>query len=209
MYCAAYCGGTETDMDGLNKITEHIIEKAHSEADRIIEKANSDAAEINRCSEIQKEKIRSEAQKKLKTDCDRIIKMGESADRQNEKRLILEMKSAAIGDIILEAKNSIKNCGKDEYVRILKTLLKNSVPDKNGEVLFSKKDKELADGELAEYITEISGGRLKLSGETIDIDSGFVIRCGKIEINCSVDSIFEDKLSRLTDIVNACVSAAE
>ena len=113
-------------MDGLNKITERIKEKALSEADEIIGKARSEAAEIIKQSEIDNEKIRSEAQEKLRTDCDRIIKMGESADRQNEKRILLEMKSAAINNIIAEARNRIKACGIDEYVQILKTLLKNS-----------------------------------------------------------------------------------
>ena len=93
--------------------------------------------------------------------------------------------------------------------KLLKTLLKNSVPGKNGEVIFSKKDKELADKELTAYIKEISKEALTISDKTADIDSGFIIRCGKIEINCSVDSIFEDKHSKLTDIVNACVNAAE
>ena len=199
----------EIGMDGLNKITEHIIEKARTEAEEIIKKARSDADEINKCSETQKEKIRAEAAEKLRIDRDKIIKMGESADRQNEKSLLLETKRAAIGEIILEAKNSIKSCGREEYTQILKTLLKNSVPDKNGEVIFSKKDKELADKELTEFITQISDGKLSISNETLDTDSGFVIRCGKIEINCSVDSIFEDKLSKLCDIVNACVNAAE
>ena len=196
-------------MDGLNKITERIKEKARSEADEIIGKARSEAAEIIKQSEIDNEKIRSEAQEKLRTDCDRIIKMGESADRQNEKRILLEMKSAAINNIIAEARNRIKACGIDEYVQILKTLLKNSVPGKNAEVIFSKKDKELADKELTAYIKEISKEALTVSDKTADIDSGFIIRCGKIEINCSVDSIFEDKHSKLTDIVNACVNAAE
>lgn len=196
-------------MDGLNKITERIIEKARSEADEIIGKAQAEADEIIKQSETKKEKIKSEAHERLTSDCDKIMKMGESADRQNEKSIILQMKSAAINEIIEEAKNRLKNCGEAEYIEILKTLLKNSVPDKNGEVIFSARDKTIADKELTDYIDTISNGRLVISDETADFDCGFIIRCGKLEINCSVDSIFEDKRSKLTDIVNACVNAAE
>jgi V/A-type H+-transporting ATPase subunit E len=48
----------------------------------------------------------------------------------------------------------------------------------------------------------IKDGSVKLEGETDRVKSGFIIVYGKIEQNCSVDSLFDTNKNRIWDSVN-------
>lgn len=184
-------------MSGLEKITEHIINKAQTQANEIIVTAERKAGEIKVDTEEKAAKMKAEHDELLKNECDKILQMAQSAARQQKRQAILKAKSDVIAQIINDAKNSIKNMDKKEYVALLKTLLNNIDISGEGELLFSKEDRPLI---TEDFITGKSG--LKISDEYADIDAGFIIRYGKIEQNCSIDSIFEEKYNLLSDKVN-------
>lgn len=194
-------------MGGLEKITGHIIDNAKAEADEIIKKAEAQAAEIRKSSCDEREKRKAAAEEKIKAECEKHLQMSSGKDRQEQRQILLAARSKAIEDIIAEAKERIKNAGREEYLPMLKRLLESAVTDKSGEIIFSKHDKEMLDDDFIAEFKNISKGLLKISDETADTDCGFVLRYGKIEINCSVDSIFEDRYNELTDLVNSCINA--
>lgn len=192
-------------MSGLEKITEHILENAKKIAAENIESAKLKADSINNETKMIADKMQKDAHELIKNDCDKISEMAKASDRQTRKQLLLKAKSDVIKDIINEAKNSLKNMDTQEYLEALKTILKNSINGDVGEILFSPKDKKLIDNGFIKFVSDISQNKLTISDETVNIDSGFIIRYGKIEQNCSVDSIFEEKYNELCDIVNKCL----
>ena len=194
-------------MGGLDKITEHIINNAKKSASEIIDEAKRKADEIKRLSDAEKERLTVENGEKIKTECEKIMQMAASADRQNEKQAILDVKNFVIKSIIKESEDRITAMEKTEYLEFLKNILKNSLTGEKGEILFSSDDKKLIDNDFIAEIKKISDGALEVSDEAAQIDKGFIIRYGKIEQNCSVRSIIEDKYSELTDLVNSCISA--
>ena len=193
-------------MGGLEKITEHIINNAKIKAEEIINEAKIKAEEIKRLSEDENKKLAVENDEKIKAECEKIMQMAASSDRQNERQAVLDAKSSVIKSIIKEAEERIITMEKSEYIEFLKTILKNSQSGEKGEIVFSEADKKLLDDELIAEIEKISGGALKVSGEKAQIDKGFIIRYGKTEQNCSIHSIVEDKYNELTDLVNSCIS---
>ena len=193
-------------MGGLEKITEHIINNAKKSADEIINDARKKAEEIKKLSDDENNKLTSENNEKIKAECEKIMQMAASSDRQNERQAVLDAKNSVIKSIIKEAEERIISMEKAEYLEFLKTILKNSQSGENGEILFSETDKMLVDDELIADFEKISGGVLKISDETAPIDKGFIIRYGKTEQNCSIHSIIEDKYNELTDLVNSCIS---
>lgn len=194
-------------MGGLEKITEHIINNAKIKADEIINEAKRKADEIKKLAEDENKKLTAENDEKIKSECEKIMQMSASSDRQNERQAVLDAKSSVIKSIIKEAEERIISMGKAEYLEFLKTILKNSQSGEKGELVFSEADKKLVDDKLITEIEKISGGDLKVSSETAQVDKGFIIRYGKTEQNCSIRSIIEDKYNELTDIVNSCISA--
>ena len=54
----------------------------------------------------------------------------------------------------------------------------------------------------AQAVATKNGGMLDVSKETVNIDGGFILKCGNIEINSSFDALFEENEEELVDIVN-------
>ena len=194
-------------MGGLEKITEHIINNAKNTADEIINEAKRKADEIKKAYDDEKNKLTLEINEKIKAECDKIMQMSESLDRQNEKQAMLETRNSVIKSIINESEEKIISMDKTEYLELLKTILKNSQTGEKGEILFSLKDKKLVDDDFIAECKKISGNALEVSEETAPIDKGFIIRYGKTEQNCSIKGIIEDKYNELTDLVNSCIMA--
>lgn len=192
-------------MSGLEKITEHIIDNAKRQSEINISNAKNQAAEISAKTKEITEELTKKNQQLINDECDRIIQMAQASDRQTKRQILLKAKSDVIKSIIDEAKETLINMDKSEYLSSLKTILKNSVGDESGEILFGSKDKELIDDDFIEYIIKISGGKLKYSDEDSKIEHGFIIKYGNIEHNCSIDGLFEDKYNELCDLVNSCL----
>ena len=189
-------------MSGLDNITSHILENAKSEAQVILNDAKEKASEINSEYSIKAQKIKDEFKLRIQNETDRIAQMGDASDRQVRREIILNTRNELIDEIINESVNKIKNMPDEEYKNILLTILKNSQTGAEGEILFSKRDKRFADSEFCAKCDEITNSKLKISDETANIESGFIIRYGKIEQNCSIDAIFEEKHNIFTDLVN-------
>ena len=194
------------EMSGLEKITEHIINKANAQAEKIINTAQQKADEIILSAKKDAEDFKNAENLKIASECEKIIQTAESENRQHTRRAMLQAKSRAISQIIEDAKKTVKNASPEEYKKILLTILKKSVSDIEGEILFSLKDKKIIDSEFIKQTEKISDGKLKISEDFCDIDGGFIIKYGKIDINCSIDAIFEDKYNELTDLVNSILS---
>ena len=76
-----------------------------------------------------------------------------------------------------------------------------------GKILFSKTDTERLPKDFADTLAAAleksgkEGAKLTVSGETRDIDGGFVLTYGGIEENCSFDALFDSAHEMLQDKV--------
>ncbi len=189
-------------MGGLGKITDSIVSKAELEAAEIIKKAQAEAEEIIKSAKAEVEKKRKTAEERINGAVEKIMLMGQGNDRQEERQIMLASKSKTILAITEEAKKRMKNMKRQEYKKALLKLIKMYSEGKEGEIFFSKKDIDTVDGEIKELLEK---EKLKISGEPCSFENGFIIKYGKTEINCSIDSLFEEKYSELTDLVNLCL----
>lgn len=189
-------------MGGLEKITEQIIKKANDEAELIINDAKEKALAIGNESKKEIDELVLNNQNTIKNDCEKIMSMAQSQDRQTERSELLKARSEVIETIISDAKKFITEMDKEEYKEVLLKILENSVTEADGEIIFSKNDVKLVDDDFIQKINDLSKGKLTVLKETQNIENGFIIRYGKIEQNCSIDSIFEEKHNELTDLVN-------
>lgn len=189
-------------MGGLEKITEQIIKKANDEAELIINDAKQKALAISNESKKEINELFKNNQNIIKNDCEKIMSMAQSQDRQRERSELLKARSEVIETIISDAKKAITEMEKDKYKEVLLKILKNSMTESEGEIIFSKNDIKLVDDDFIKKIKDLSKGKLTVLKETQNIENGFIIRYGKIEQNCSIESIFEEKHNELTDLVN-------
>ena len=90
-------------------------------------------------------------------------------------------------------------------------LVTNSVSYEDGRKLHNtKKDLERMPAGFREEIKSLAqkkGGVLEISGETRNIDGGFILIYGGIEENCSIDAMFAEKRDELLDQVRKILFA--
>ena len=191
-------------MDGLNKITEMIIGQATAQADEINKKTQNQIDEMESELKTELNRLKSEAEKRAADESDKIIKMSEAENIRYKRQVALMAKQEAISKIIAESKKILEELPDNEYFDMLLTLYKNNASDKAGELLLSKKDKERMPKDFVEKCNAAVGS-VTLSDEDAPIESGFIIRYGKIEQNCTLEGIFEDKMNILSDLVSRCL----
>ena len=185
-------------MAGLDKIIARIQAESEEAAARTLEAAKAEA-----------EAILQNAREEAAAECAAIGRKAEQAAANilDRGHSAAELKQVLIGRIIGEAKQQLKNMPKEAYFEnIVKLAVKASQSGK-GTILFSKADLDRLPENFADTLNAalVAGGKegaaLTVSGETRDIDGGFVLTYGGIEENCSFDALFDSAHEMLQDKV--------
>lgn len=192
-------------MAGIEKITNEINADAEREAAEIISTAEESAKKlIDKTREECDAYMAAAGERTDKRLADEAKKTASQCE-QAEKLIILEAKQDIIEDILRKAKAKLLIQDTSEYFETLATLLQSQVQPDKGELLLSDKDLGRMPADFKSRVQSIAtkhGGMLDISQETVDIDGGFILRYGNIEINSSFDALFDENRERLLDVVN-------
>jgi V/A-type H+-transporting ATPase subunit E len=192
----------ESSMTGADKLKEKILEEARQQAKNNIERARQEAAGISNMALNEAEKRRREIIEKSRI---------EAAER--EKRLIsyaelearnqrLKAKQEVVEEAFEKAIARLKELPSDQYINILADMIVGAVSTGDEELILSKEDKNRIGNDIVKLVnkrlkaTKIKGN-LRLAGETRDIQGGFIIRSGDIEINNSLEAIVKMRRDKL------------
>lgn len=193
-------------MGGLEKIIQDISAQADTEIAAIESDANEKIAGIKNDGETKKSDIRAQMTKQTQDECMKLSEMIEASAESEARRIILEAKNNSIDKILEYIKASVKNADAAEYFANLLKLAAVNCEDGDGVMYLCKKDLARLPADFEEKVNMSAKGRITISPDAADIDSGFIIKYGKVDINCSVDSLFEDKKNTLSDIINQSLS---
>ena len=191
-------------MTGIEKIVSRILEEANSLAQKTIDEANAKARAITDEARTEADKTANAIDERSKVDVanqkERIVS---AADTQAKKAL-LEAKQELITQAIEKAYQEFLNQGDASYFdAIIKLVEQYAEPDK-GEIYFNAKDKARINPQVEGRIKDAAKnakGELTFASESRDIEGGFVLVYGGVEINCSIRAIFDAKQSELQDLV--------
>lgn len=185
-------------MVDLQPITDKIAEDAAKSAAEIVEKARARAAEMRAAFEAEKKAAAAAEEKKLKKEITAMYEREEAADRQLIRSAALSAKADAVAAAISAAKQKIVSLPDAEYKKVLSGLYESVKPENGGKIFLSAADKK----RLAGSLSEIFRGA-EIADEDAECGGGFVLSCGKIEFDCTLESIFADKYSDMCDRINA------
>ncbi|MBS7297882.1 MAG: V-type ATP synthase subunit E [Eubacteriales bacterium] len=189
-------------MAGLELITGKII----SDAVMTAESKKADALEliegIKAEYSAEEEKIKAKAAEDIAAVNEQAEESAKALLNAKEREAILATENAVVAEIIAEAKARIMNLSTDEYFALLTEIYKNNAEDMEGEILLSAEDKKNMPQDFVESLSKIKG-KLTLSDEDLG-QKGFVVRYGRVELNCTFDAIFEDKYNTFSDIASGC-----
>jgi V/A-type H+/Na+-transporting ATPase subunit E len=192
-------------MTGLEKILGHIEEDATCIAENILKEAEKEAKEIMAQAQAAADKKCFDIIERSKLDIMSSLNRAESAANLQEKKLILNAKQEIISNLINKARDTLINLpDKDYFDTILLMLQKNALASP-GSIAFSNRDlKRLPEGLIERInftISKNDGANLKLNRETCNIDGGFILTYGDVEINCSFEALFAAARETLQDKV--------
>ncbi len=190
-------------MNGIEKITDRI------KTDALAEMRATEAATKAQCSEIlagYKEKAQSAYWKIVsegKLEADRLIELSKNSAQTESKKRMLQLKQEMVSAAFEGACKKLAALPKAEYVKFLVSLaVKASATGKEKIVLSSSDRKkcgdELVSGANAALKAAGKTGELTLSDETRNISGGLILSSGKIETNCSVETLVELRRNELS-----------
>lgn len=194
-------------MTGLDKIVEKILAEAQKNCDEILKDAS-----------IEVKKIISDAREKAKSESDRIILETEKTAARRQavskstaesitRNRYLEIRNAILNDIISAAYLEIEKFSDEEYFSMLKKLCIKNVLSGECEMLLNGYDiGRLPDDFEMSINSEIyERGAVHISTVPADIENGFILNYGDIEINCTLKAVFDENMDSLKDMLSTAL----
>jgi V/A-type H+/Na+-transporting ATPase subunit E len=180
-------------MANIDNLKLRILSDDREKANAIESEAKAKAQEIVDSAKLKAqtilEEIKVKAEKDGKDKKDRIIARAQ-LDARNS---VLSAKQETIDRVLGLAAEKVVNMNNEEYSDLVEKLLISGTETGEEEIIFSEKDKKRVLASVIDKVNEmlISKGKkglLKVSDETRDISSGFILKRGGLEINCSIES---------------------
>ena len=186
-------------MTSSEKILAGIAEESKAQADKINSDAEKQAAEITAAAreeaESEAEKIKAEAEKKAEL----IINSGKSSAELLKRDTALNCRRGLIEKALITVADTVNAYSDKDYFDFLLTLIKKEKLNGKGEVYLSVKDKAR---DIAAFKSEFSALDLTLSDTFADINGGFILKYGDIQINGELSALIHEKRDVLTDELN-------
>ena len=186
-------------MTSSEKILAGIAGEAKTEAEKITAEAEKQAADIIAAAreeaESEAEKIKAEAEKKAEL----IINSGKSSAELLKRDTALNCRRGLIEKALITVADTVNAYSDKDYFDFLLTLIKKEKLNGKGEVYLSVKDKAR---DIAAFKSELSALDLTLSDTFADINGGFILKYGDIQINGELSALIHEKRDMLTDELN-------
>ena len=186
-------------MTSSEKILAGIAEESKAQADKINSDAEKQAADIIAAAreeaESEAEKIKAEAEKKAEL----ILNSGKSSAELLKRDTALNCRRGLIEKALITVADTVNAYGDKDYFDFLLTLIKKEKLNGKGEVYLSVKDKAR---DTAAFKSELSALDLTLSDIFADINGGFILKYGDIQINGELSALIHEKRDVLTDELN-------
>lgn len=193
-------------MDGIEKIIERINAAAAEECAVITKEAEANCeairadfaqkAEAAYASAIQSGEV------EVSLDAERLLRNA----NLNARKEVLSIKQEVLDAAFEAAKKKVCDMAEDKYVAWLVAMAAEA-SEGEGEIILSQRDSKLGAEIVAKANEALTAkgkkGGLTVSTENRDIDAGFVLRNGNIEVNCTLSTVLAAKREMLAAQVAA------
>lgn len=177
------------------QVVEKILSEAKAEADKIKSEAQQKASAQEAELKAELENFRKEteilAQKASQEKKRRML----AAARMDMRKELLNCKVGLLNEVFDKARKKIKELPEKQYHEFVESLMHKAIESGDEEVIIGAKDSRLSNG-LVKRVNRKLGpgfkGNLQLAKDTADIDGGFILRRGNIQVNVSVDVLLAE-----------------
>lgn len=174
-------------MNGIENITNKIIQDAQAQAAEIIANGEAEAkvivSQYAQDAEKEKNRLLDNARKSI---ANREARLGSVAELEGRKDL-LNVKQELIGKAFEEALTRLQKLPEKEYLNLLCKLAADASQSKDEEIILSPDDNKKYGQQVVDGANKLLSDKgLTLSPETRAISGGLILKKGNIEINCDL-----------------------
>lgn len=189
-------------MSGLDEILSLIEAQQKQTEESIIKAAEDKAGAIKAEGEAKAQKAYDDYIRRETAQAEKDFDNACASADAVMKRRILACKVELIEKAMEKAIERLKSLPDKEYFELLTRLISRHIQASDGIISLGKKDLARIPADFESRISELakkSGGSLKLSKESADIDDGFILSYGLISENCSFRAVIESERDEVRD----------
>lgn len=184
-------------LGGLNSIIARIREEAHEAAERTIAAAQESAESIIREAEAEAQRITAEAELKAQKMLSAAEERAGSAAEHRLAQGMLRQRQEILSEYISKAAVNIRSIGSDEYFGLCERFMRRCGKNAEGTLLMSESDIGAMPRSFKHFLKKEFP---ELEIEPSDrVSSGFIIKYGDIEENCTTEALIESSLDRIKE----------
>jgi V/A-type H+-transporting ATPase subunit E len=174
----------------LADIKAKITAEAKSQVDAILEEGKKRSAALAKDADEQIRGIQNSWKERFAKEEPEVARRREIVARLDAARVDLGVRQRIVGEAFDGALRQLADLPKDKYLSFVRALLEKAGAG-NEAVLVGKNERYIDAGWISEYNASHQAN-LVLSDERLPITGGFVLRQGKIDVNCSWDMLVRD-----------------
>ena len=191
-------------MTGLDRITQMINEEAAIEGQKIIKEASAEVKKIIAESRVKAAKLSKEIVDKARKEADLITATAKGNAEAITRNRYLEIRNAILNDVISAAYLEIEKLSDEEYFDLIRKLCVKYIQP--GECTMVMNGYDLGrlpqDFELEINSEVFEKSAVYISKQAVDIENGFILSYGQIEINCTFKAVFDENMDNLKDMLS-------
>lgn len=189
-------------MTGLETILSQITGDAEQEAAEQRSAAEQEAAELLAAAKEEAAKRTQAILQEGEQKAQEIRSRAESAAALERRNAMLSFKQQEIRNAIDSTRTALEELPDQEYFDLLVQLCARFAGEGKAEMRLNQKDLDRLPAGFEDTLKQaLPQGEITISKEPCNIESGFLLVYGGIDINCTFRAIFEDMEGELRDAV--------
>ena len=194
-------------MTGLDRIIEKILLQSQENCNAILNEASAEVKKIISQAREKANKESAEIVARATAEAKKTEAVAKSSAESITRNRYLEIRNAILNDIISAAYLEIEKFSDEEYFAMLKRLCINNVLEGECEMHLNGYDiGRLPDDFEMSINSEIyEKGAVHICVTPADIDKGFILVYGDVEINCTLKAVFDENMDRLKDMLSTAL----
>ena len=191
-------------MTGSEKIVAQILDEARQAGEQMLREAEEQAARIRAEAEEQAAAKQAELAAQALARAEETGRAARSAAQLIRRNRLLEERRALLRETLEQIAVYLREMPADAYFRALESLIRTAAMPGEGILRLNDRDRARLP---ADFITRVNTGlsegrQVVLASEAADIDGGFLLQYGDIEMNGSLSAMLDTRREELEDFIS-------
>lgn len=171
----------------IENITQKILSEAKESAAAAMADAQKQGQELIAKAQADAAQLEKQAQQQAQQEHEVILQRRISVAELEARKMRLAAKQEVIARSFDEALERLANLNESEYIAFLADGISKAAED-GSQVLLNARDHD-AVGDKVITLVRAMGKKVTLSDETIRAKGGFILRCGAVELNATLETM--------------------